>query len=313
MSTYKDGTMQIIRQLGERDVEIVQNSDTVVLRVSSQDFEKIMPSDGDRARDVILSPKLDNETKKALAERYGVDPATLSKVTAVYRYKPPTRDLVLCAILQQSPVPTVNEASHILMQMRHPGLFTETSYKKENQRNWLLIQIIQQAQDQPCPGENWQDYAESVLACFGMKRLSNRPVSMDFSDEQKVLMDRWRQELESIGYTDYCALRKVYLGDYRHRQGLQNRGGQAEAYRQLSEKSGIFLDRFSVLFGNMLNGNSKGSREVVIDLAVAMGCTLKETNRMLLQINEALLYPNRADKTELEWVRQLCANETDRN
>ena len=220
--------------------------------------------------------------------------------------------MVLCALLGLDPLPNIDEVNHSLMMMCCAGLFTETVYLGENRRNWILAQIFQYGQTNPCPMDSWQDFANTVLTFCNMELISKKFNFYSFPTALEDLVEEWQETLRTINATDYAPIRQAYLDRYREAQNLAYRGGLTRAYYRLADTVHVGEDRIKALFGRTTYRNSRGGREVLIALGIALGCTLRETNRMLLQINEPLLYPNLSDQKEIQYVQQLRQNETQR-
>lgn len=309
MTPYHDETLKIIEQLTNENLNIAEKDGAVILSVSDEDFRKILPMGYSLVEEVILHPQLSAETLKELAERYGVDSSLISAVTRKEPKRPVPRYLALRAFLMSNPLPTVEEADRLLMKLSLPGLYISTFRKDVNRQNWLLRQILELGQDTPCPLENWLIYADTVMDAFGFPPVSAHKPEIFCPQELKEQIEQWRTEINGVSFQNFRILRHNLLQRYMDARGLNYTTDKAYAYEELSRQAAISEDRIRSLFGLMTNRNSVGGRVTLILLAIAMGCTLTETNAILLQANRALLYPNCSRLDEIEWVRQLCHND----
>lgn len=309
MNPYQSDTLYIIKQLSNENLDIAEKEDgAVVLSVSEEDFLKILPMEHELVGDVILRPMLSDETLKDLAKRFGVDKSLISHVTRKDPKRPVPRPLALRSIFMTNSLPTVAEVDHLLMQLSLPGLYISTHKIEVNRRNWLLWQILELSQKFPCPGDNWLPYADVVTAAFYYEPVSKEGANIPCPDFLKTKIEQWRSEIQAVTLQDFRPLRHSFLARYMAGKGLNYETDKFRAYQLLSDAAPLSTDRIRSLFGVATNANSVGAWNALIELAIALGCTLTETNAMLVQADRALLYPNRSKLEELDWARKLCRN-----
>ena len=320
---YGTGTVRYLDLLAREGLADMQDEiHLLVIREEMTDLEAHRPTDEERAKTILLRPSSKIPTRRGLATQYGIH---ATEVTMILNLNRPLRaDVLLAAVLLLDQVPSVYEVNHMLMEVGSPCLFYDTAYPDVNRRNYLLTKILEYAaQVGPYPGEGyWLDFAEAVLTRFRgiyenskphwgedqaeMERLrrltpKDRP-TVTFTDAQEEMLRRWQRELDlAVTHCDYSETRAEYLTAYMAQQGLT----RAQAITNLAQEIYVTRETCSALFARMTAANSKGSRETLLALSVAMGCNLDQANTLLMQVNEPLLYPFQQLNDDTYWLRQL--------
>ena len=294
----------------------------LVIREEMTDLEASHPTDGDRAKAILLRPSNRISTRRGLATQYGIH---ATEVTMILNLSRPLRsDVLLAAVLLLDQVPSVYEVNHMLMEVGSPCLFCETAYPDVNRRNYLLTKILEYAaKTGPYPGEGyWLDFAEAVLTRFRgyyqdadahrwgedqaemerLRRLTPKEQPrVIFTDAQEEMLGRWRHEIDRVSHCDYSLTRAELLTAYMAQTGLP----RGQAITALANEIFVTRETCSALFAKMGATNSKGSRETILALAVALGCDADQANTLLMQINEPLLYPFQQREDDVYWLKKL--------
>lgn len=324
---YRNDTVDVISLLKEEDLQITEQQGNLVLTVSKLIAKRKLKRFTKVTDSMIRGAMRPSEKKKELAQRLKTSAGNFS--TGIHARKI-TRNLALTLLFLQKEMPSASDAGHILMQLGHPGLFVTTAHSAENRRNWILRQILAYAEDHPCPVESWLEFANLSLYVLNLPPLNTAPCVTPLAEQLPLvpLFQRWNTTCPPP-CVDFTAPRRYYLDTYRKVHDLDYHGGKTQAfYRLQQEANQIWEDTLPTpitgwdertpritdenirnMFGASTNENSHVSREVLICVAIALGCTLAQTNGMLFDDNRALLYPNQSNLQEIRWVQALCKNE----
>ncbi len=305
---YGDRTWQIFSALTHRNLQIAEENGQLILRISEQDFDLQMQKYGQILDRLLEEARRPHEKKKELAQRLQVDKTILSAALSDKTPRKLKRDIILSVLFLIRPLPTVDQVNHKLMELMQPGLFTETAFIAENQRNWVLYHIFEYGQDHNCPAESWLEYANAALHYFEMQPLIPGECRLILSPEQTQMLDQWSSAIESVGTCDFSVMRNDALKEYRYRHGLDTHSGKQEAVRRLAEQTQISQASVESIFGRMTNKNSNVHPDTLIPVLAAMGCTLRQVNKMLMQANRALVYYSSRSEYDLRWIRVLMQN-----
>lgn len=321
---YGTGTVRYLDLLAREGLADMQDEvHLLVIREEMTDLESHHPTDEERAKTILLRPSNKITTRRGLATQYGIH---ATEVTMILNLSRPLRaDVLLAAVLTLDQVPSVYEVNHMLMEVGSPCLFQETAYPDVNRRNYLLTKLLEYAaQVGTYPGEGyWLDFAEAVLTRFRsyyenptqprwgedqaemerLRRLTPKDSpKVVFTEAQEEMLRRWHRELDRFDtYCDYSETRAEYLTSYMAQMGMT----RAQAITNLAQEIYVTRETCSALFARMTAANSKGSRETLLALSVAMGCDLDQTNTLLMQVNEPLLYPFQQLNDDTYWLRQI--------
>ena len=318
---YGNETLGIIDLLKKDDLNINNQQGSIVLHVAKMPVPKKLKHFTRVTSHIVSGALQPDENKKSLAKRLNTNAASLSTGSSARKI---TRNLALVLLMSQKKLPTADEAGHILMQLGHPGLFVSTARNDENRRNWILRKILEHAQERPDGYNNWLEFTNLALAHLGMPQLSRHISSTSLTEDDKRLCESWRNSFP-VSYNDFTAPRHKYLKLFREISDLDGYGGKTEAFCCLqnkaneiwnqslgcnsSEQERITDETIRNMFGTETNENTHVSRDVLICVSIALGCTLEQTNNLLFDDHRALLYPNQSNQQEVYWVRCLCENE----
>lgn len=306
---YGDDTWAIFEVLTRQNLKVAEENGKAYLQIPEEDFNLQMRKYSQIAEEFLNEVRKPYEKKRELAQRLHVNQSVLSAVTSDKSNRRLTRNVVLSSLFSLSPVPTVDQVNHKLMELMVPGLYTETFLVKENQRNWILHEILKYAGERrECPMESWLDYANAVLKKLRMELLICEKNGCTLPEAELARVKEWRSQLDSIGFVDFTLLRRKRLQDYRKEHGLDRHGGRKKAFEKLEQESGIAFSSVETVFGTLSNRNSDVPPETLIPVMAVMGCTLTEVNEMLLQSNHELIYYASRDAYVLNWIGRLVEN-----
>lgn len=315
-AVYGDDTLNLVTNLDKEDLIFESKRDVLVLFAQRSGFRKELLRSASTSKKLVDRALRPKETKGRLSVRLNISKTKLSD------YDRLTRDDTLKLIFSTPPLLNATDASHLLMQLGKPGLFISTYSNSTNRRNWILRKILEYGQDHECPVGSWQEYAELALRFLGMKGLSkpeDAPTG-DLPPEHLFLVTDWDS---SFIYRDDTrrTTRGKYLDRYRQEHGYLDYGSKKRVAEVLQDRANEIYcvsrqqpvnpyDPFFTqdAFRNMYEDHARVDRDKLICFAIAMECTLAETNRMLLEDDRALLYPNQNDHQEIYWVSCLRRN-----
>lgn len=309
MSTYHNDTLRILDALHNNHLNIAEKDGFLVVSLTDTDFEAILPTNVDRASSILTLIQRPGENRKTLALRLNTDPSTLSTATSETRNRRFSRNIVLASILWIDPIPDPDEANHILMQMGRPGLFLRTYDNRENRRNWVLHSILTYAQSHPCPVNNWLEFANGILHTCGMHLINTRKKTLPplpvITPHIRQLAEQWATESRQLQAVNFSIKRNHFFNRFCQERHYTGYGSILEAKQDITNQALVSISVVNDMLGAYTNKNSNIGRESLIPIAIAMNCSFREINQMLLEGNRALLYPNTSDEMELAWIRAM--------
>lgn len=146
MSTYQTHTQSIINELRCSAISLKEDGGDFIL--SGGDYTLHLPSQGNLAARIIRLLQEDGITLKEVSRQLDTAATTLTNVRKGRRTAP--WELAARIILLIGDLPTPEEADHMFMELRLPGLFTETYHALFNRRNWVIRKILEYGQTAPC-------------------------------------------------------------------------------------------------------------------------------------------------------------------
>lgn len=306
---YGDDTWKIFKALTKQNLKIAEENGKTYLKIPEEDFACQMRKYNQIAEELLNAVRKPCEKNRELAQRLHVNQSILSAATSEKGKRKLTRDVVLSALFSLPSVPTVDQVNHKLMELRVPGLYTETAFERENQRNWILYQILEYAGDgKVCPMGSWKEYANAVLKALELETLICGEENCELPEKEKARVEEWRSRIDSIGSVDFTLVRRMHLQNYRIKNGLDRHGGKIMAFERLESETGIPLTTVESVFGTLSNRNSNVNPDTLIPVMTVIGCTLNEVNEMLLQANRELVYYASCDEYMLRWIGRLMEN-----
>lgn len=157
-SPYNNTTAGLLRILRDTDAAqrklllknmITQESDqlSVELETDSGGLKTLVitrPSDQDRTNAIILERRdelKERGMKNGTYARYYFNRSPSQIGNIINGVKCP-RDVILTGVLMMRYPLTADQTSHALMEVGHPGLFTDTYIARENLRNYVLRRLL---------------------------------------------------------------------------------------------------------------------------------------------------------------------------
>lgn len=327
---YQDETVRLYDDWRDKRVDVVKHNGQEWLLVTGLDKNgqrkaaqpiHFMPF-YEKISEEVDGARRQGEFNNRLAPRIGVYPSELSNMISPSAKKKNYQGVMVNIFLETPRIPTAREANHTLMMLRQPCLYLDSHNRQINRRNCVIRLVLDYAAEQTAGGRrddrSWVLFLQDVLNRFDLP-LTWRPALKDraaFEKNRKPfdptpadqeLLDRCEEALADINFRDYTRFRTLLREKYapdglsvsRFSRLLYERIRQFDPYA-LSERTVA-----SFFAGNMDAEQNKCTREGVIDIAIAMGCTLEEVNRLLQDINEAVLYPRSSwpeDRQYVDWI-----------
>lgn len=297
-----------LEQVGDRQNVLIVDGDSTTDPVNT--IRQILPS-YEHIKMILLYSREDKETLRSYAERIGMHYPELSMYTARNPKRHIPRSAVIKTLLSRSLVPNASEVGHILMELRLPGLFTKTYDKNENLRNYVMACFFEYASSESAKGNEqpWRQLLQSALAYYGCEKtvwqkLNSEPVTK--KDSEMALFESWRdgfQKIQSsdISYTPFrVEMREQYAAFHENvRPGA--------FYRRVCERYPCFTYEYVASFFSAMDINhNRCSRDSIIKLGLFMECTLEEINRMLMEANQARVYPLSSWEEERDYAGQIA-------
>lgn len=203
------------------------------------------------------------------------------------------RDVFLTAILLMVRPYNWEDADHALMQVGLPGLFTETYLEQENRRNYVIGQLLDyiHSLDRDQTDIEWLQLAKDMLDHLGLAALpGDAGCGDDLSDEERQLADKWWADSGKECVTsDYTVLRRELYQRYL------DLGKESEENSFCQKNKQTLKDLFEAEYHKEGKRGSHGSRESILKIAVAISCSVEETNTLMIEANHATLYPLNED------------------
>lgn len=308
---YGDETIKILDQLTDGQLQMAQREGETSPYLADGSFQRTLQRMSERTEHVLRRIKRPGEKKKELAKRLHMREDTLSRSTSRKNSRKLTRNQVLTILFELQPRPTCDQADHLLMELGHPGLFIRTAKKKVNQRNMMLRKILEYDPTGQCPVRGWSVYANLVLEKTGMDCLfkSAEDETEILPKNHHVLVAQWQEEVMCLDEAEYAWLPKQLFNRFVERIGQDYYGGIGPAEEKLAEAAKADINRVKAIRRTAKEEPEAIDRRTLLPMLVSMGCTLQEANMILLLYDKELLYPNRNDEEELEWVRAFRLNE----
>lgn len=306
-SIYGDQTAKVLDQLTDRQLQMAQREGETSPYLADGSFQRM----SERTEHVLRRIKRPGEKKKELARRLHIGEDTLSRSTSRKSSRKLTRNQVLTILFELKPLPTCDQADHLLMELGRPGLFIRTAQKKVNQRNMMLRKILEYAATAQCPVRGWSVYANLVLEKNGMECLfkftEDEPEILPV--DHHVFIEQWEEEVMCLCEAEYAWLPKQLFNRFVERMGQDYYGGIGPAEEMLAKAAKADINRIKVLRSTEKEVPESIDRHTLLEILASMGSTLEEANMILLLYDKELLYPNRNDDEELKLVRAFRLNE----
>lgn len=249
MPTYGTYTWNIIESLRESAVTLTQEGDT--LHLQAEDIDIKLDSQGTLASRIMEQLKVEGLSWRDLAERLSTAATTLTNVRKNRRTAP--WELAARIILLIGKLPTPEQADHMFMEMRLPGLYTDTYSAIINRRNHVIRRILEYGQSHPCPCSNWLEFTLCVMHRLDLPFCPEiRFHTPDLSSETLEQIRQWQQEAAALRYCDYSKKRKLYLEAYREAHGMKGHGGLSEALQKISDDHYIGIGSVQHFFRQFL-------------------------------------------------------------
>ena len=262
------------------------------------------PSSADRASSIIMGRQ---DAFKAMGIKKGqfakiYYTCSASQIWNVTNKKAsPPRDFILIGLLMMEHVYDSEKASHALMEVAHPGLFTNTYDATVNIRNYVLAHIFDHASKKTMTDPQtekvvWLQFANDVLSHLGLETLAKHEGNADALDDDDIdLANEWLDEA-----TNNC--RPVNYMTFRQEMLALSKKTPAElsilSHASLDSCKDLLNGSIPILSTAKDGKESKGSkhsnhgrRDSIIWLGYALDCSLEQVNRLLAESNYALIYP----------------------
>lgn len=291
-ATYKSGTVTFIQEVRKNskigDMKMFEKDEiaTEALQVTTLDGSELSAKD-----------------KQLLAKMAGKDSSIISHYVNNNSPHQASRDIILCANLMRETVPNADEVSHTLLMMRRSELYPATCDKSVNCRNLILRLCLDYAANPAnrCPTENWVRFTNTVIIWFHTQigldlDVQLKPISLGepdfgFIKTHKALLADWELKLRQVGRCDMSVYRQALLKAYMVNQGITKK---EHAYAKLAMDAKCSEEVVRPIFARRTR--RPGSRDSLIRVAVAMGCSLNEINLLLRQVPLAAVYPRRINE-----------------
>lgn len=328
---YKDETARLYNDWRDKRVDVVRHNGQEWLLVTGLDENgerkvaeplHFMPF-YEKISEEVDAARRNGEFNNRLAPRIGLYPSELSNMISPSAKKKYYQGVMVNIFLENAVIPNAKDADHTLMMLRQPCLYLDSYDKRINQRNCVIRQVLDYAAEQTAQGRkdnrNWVLFLQDVLEYFCLP-LTWRPARKDRAaferyhkpfeptPQEQALLDRCEAELRRIDARDYTNFRAALKQKYAPNPNMSVSSYSRILYDRIRQFDPYALSERTVasfFAGNMDAEQNKCTREGVIDIGIAMGCTLDEINRLLQDINEAILYPRSSwpeDRQYVDWT-----------
>lgn len=295
-SPYGDTTVRVIRALqGAGELKYNTARDVIGVRIGGQYIP--IPTIKEQVVRILMDPSFTG-TQRDLADMLGISEQELSMYMSPQTDRMPPRKTIIERLLLLEDVPTPQEVDHTLMQLRRPGLFTDTYDTHVNRGNYLLWQVFWFADAHPEIRTNWAGCAAWLMEqCgFDAEAVMGAPVPADFSVPAAFSreLDGWKAGAEKIGYQDYAPFRRACVNRYLERAHLPEDTSMTKLFAHLTQMdlplafTKATLTKFPRSVTSAGSRLSSGSLE---SIGLALGCDLVQLNRLLRESNYPLVYP----------------------
>lgn len=252
-----------------------------------------------------------SQKAQTIYKRFGITPSAYCMVTKGTR--PMTRDMAINCLFSYDRLPTVDDANHLLTELRQPGLFTNTkSYGRENhvnERNYVIKCVLgwanaiqQEWADEILPRNvSWIGFLQTVLDAAGFQRTLREKANVyvpdmgDFSPDVQRLIEDLSERAKKIT-SNQTHLRQAAVERYRMAQGLKN---STQVHQRCMNR--IYLTEEHTR--KLLSDGERGARDSLILACAFLGCSINEVNQILQQANYALLYPRSMAREERDFLQ----------
>lgn len=317
MATYHNHTKKMIDLLKDYKPEFDKATLEKRLKMKLGDINEILPNKEDLASNA-LGVNINSPTeKKRLAARVHKHHTLVHKVLSLEHSNMASRDLILCAVLLRDRIPCADDVSHILTTMQREEIYLDTCDKSANCRNLLLKLCFDYASaGNSCPCADWVVFTNSVICWFrqkagvrlnidDMKPLLDEEPDFGFVQPMAALLRDWEEQLEKVGYCKLMTYRNQLIKEYIEKNDVKNKSAV-----QSSMTEAICCDEsyFRKLFGAA--ATKRGSREVLVEAAILLGCSLRQTNLLLRQAGMPVLYPHSSldNGADAAYIHRLLKN-----
>lgn len=316
MMLYREGTKKLIEMLKSGQVKVVEIDGRLWVKDDRREWP--LPSKEELARGTFFVGK---EKLEDIAREMGISVSALYKMINDKYSQNATKELCLCAMLRRDPIPTLDEVNHKLMEERRPLLYTGTISRSSNCRDYLMSRIFELARKAVQPDGGWMLFANRAIFYFNRLLGSKEDIDMallikrgDESPEKEVdvfrrqakkveaPLEEWQAGIMEIARQKAPQYRKEVLDDYCKREKIT----KARAVRELSQRLYLSEDYVRKMFSDW---GRTGCRHSLIACGEAMGCTYEEINRMLREVNTAIIYPNSSASDDVLIMERLLKNE----
>lgn len=303
--TTADGQLRITINTGEEQIVLLQ--DPMYQHVSL----------------TLFATKKENESKGDYARRLYMNQSEFPKWTAILNPIKMPWETLLHVLLLQSKLPTPAKADHIFMELGLPGLFTGTCDASENKRNFVIRRFLEYASDLAgeTPRRNLIGLLQHALQVCDLKLTIRKSKQAEVlqaaepTEEERVLFQKWKGELESIPVRDYGIFRKELLGRYMSHFGFVEIKSALEQIQMdlttrfpKDNEEEYDIDQLTKFFHRMdIKQRNKGRRELIIHTGLVMSCRLEDINRLLMESGCAYLYPYSRDPREIALAEAVAA------
>lgn len=320
LKIYREGTRKLISKVERGELEILEKEGCLWVRSSGREWK--LPSKEDFAKDALLSERQVKEKLKDVANEFGVSESTLYKIITDKYPQEATRETCLCALLNRQKIPSLEEVNHTLMTMKRPLLYTATISVGSNCRNDLLIRILTLAEKAERPEDGWALFANRAILYFNARLGSRENFAMtplfkgqksDIAKERELFLrqaqrvkaplEEWERGLLETARQDAPQCRRQVMRDYCAREGISSLGKASQILSVKLYLSDEYIRKMFAPWGRT------GCRDSLIACAEAMGCTYRETNLMLREVDAAILYPNSSASDDVAIMARLLRNE----
>lgn len=327
---------EMLQNLKKKDAPM-QSVELVTLEDGSQSLCLYHPSEKERLNHYIMNRfpefRAQGMTKKQYAKHF-FNCSSSNLCNIITRESCP-RDILIAGALMMNPPLNARELDHALMEVGHPGLFTNTYDQDENIRNHVLKRFFDYVAQVNVRQHLvvWPEIADRVLTALGLTPLNRQ--NADVSDIPGIsgsaelrahLVDAlwarirpqiasWLDEAEEICIpTNYMVRRNKHLHD--RLTALKRTADDKHFFTKLAQAVCLNPDSARALFDDknpiFEKHSNHGDRDALIRGAIFLRCTLRETNILLAEANHALLYVFREDPNELNHIAELLQNEIER-
>lgn len=294
---YGTQTLEVFNGLLSQDLKPHLDQNNRVVKFEGAENDKAVAMLRPKGRSAeLLENYLEHQgfsRKKDAAEALHIPPAAYSMYINLDLARQIPRDILLTVFLTDPVGYDTADADHILMELNRPGLFTTTYVYEENCRNMVLRLLFDY-----CKKHTEIEPDERVCLLNGLLEEMSRRTGVALESvraeywpakvpEDETLLTLCDTELQSIAASDYTLFRRQKYNEYCAAHPGKN------CVLCIADEVYLTPDVVrTILSADIDTENSIGDRDSLIRIAIAMNCDLSEINRMLVESNRSLLYPN---------------------